>query len=84
MNEVIKLAIEKGGYKTQPSYDLFPATSEPYILLDPLFWQALGRALGWGPSMWLYMALPYFKVRLTGASEENFWVDLLNHNINEN
>jgi hypothetical protein len=49
MEEAIKLAIEKGGY---PHYS---HTEEPLmydakcmIVLDPKFWQALGKALGWG------------------------------------
>lgn len=45
MEEVLKLAIE-GGYKQ------FNAPRKNYIeidraLLDPLFWQALGKSLGW-------------------------------------
>jgi hypothetical protein len=47
MNEAIKLAVEKGGY---PHYS---HTEEPLmydakcmLVLDPLFWQALGKALG--------------------------------------
>lgn len=69
INEAIKLATEKGGYKpytwmTEKSvlvreertgYHLWlfkdgglnaPAIFSE-ILIDPLFWQALGRALGW-------------------------------------
>lgn len=69
MNEAIKLAIEKGGYKpytwmTEKSvlvreeytgYHLWlfkdgglnaPAIFSE-ILIDPLFWQALSKALGW-------------------------------------
>lgn len=67
MNEAIKLAIEKGGYKPEykdcvvyiddflgHQYSKFVdrrgdiekwATAE--IFADPLFWQALGKALGW-------------------------------------
>jgi len=61
MTEAIKLALEKGGYKGHYPGDgkvyLAPlrrfgvATAlkmfEAYISQDPLFWQALGRALGW-------------------------------------
>ena len=45
MNEAIKLAIENGGY----FYSL-KATErhQEVVCLDPLFWQALGKALGWG------------------------------------
>lgn len=48
MNEAIKLAIEKGGYFTKiAEYDwgLYDAIND--FVLDPLFWQALGKALGW-------------------------------------
>jgi hypothetical protein len=74
---------------------------------DPLFWQALGKALGWegyqcencgykhfgniGYSeccslwtsattrpQWLYQALRYHELVLTGGSIEQFWKDLLN------
>jgi hypothetical protein len=66
MNEAIKLAIEKGGYKLQVKHFSAVITNpaeienwdkvfefirqedlENYIILDPLFWQALGKALGW-------------------------------------
>lgn len=62
MNDAIKLAIEKGGYLKGPYWwpaqkpngielrgddqDKEFRTSEQ-IVLDPLFWQALGKALGW-------------------------------------
>lgn len=54
MNEAIFLAIEKGGYKLpdlarQFNWQLMfgiPAFTAAFTL-DPLFWQALGRALGW-------------------------------------
>lgn len=42
MNDAIPLAIGKGGYQ---AYKQTPWTSDIY--LDPLFWQALGKALGW-------------------------------------
>lgn len=74
MNEAIKLAIEKGGWKYQltdiPVFEEFSSRSQSgwsvysehqgvklqkglnvsEIILDPLFWQALGKALGWGSS----------------------------------
>lgn len=65
MNEAIKLAIEKGGYKPdieklgrvsyckdgivwQKGYSDFETIHHSTITLDPLFWTALGKALGWG------------------------------------
>ncbi len=51
MNEAIQLAIEKGGYITPlKKLGLEATTLEPIypqIIIDPLFWQALGKALGW-------------------------------------
>lgn len=53
MEQAIKLAIEKGGYET-PKQCLCCAKILEFCrcgweknALDPLFWQALGRALGW-------------------------------------
>ncbi|MCK9369528.1 hypothetical protein M0R04_06445 [Candidatus Dojkabacteria bacterium] len=51
MNEAIKLAIEKGGYDKErmkypiAEYNMY--LDELIAPLDPLFWQALGKALGW-------------------------------------
>ncbi len=74
MNEAIKLAIEKGGYK-YPSKPVIDA-SQAVLVCNPLFWQALGKALGWGETIdthqgdrydeiwtettWLYHAHQYF------------------------
>ena len=89
MNEAIKLAIEKGGYDKHHSCEggkgCRAAKSE---ILDPLFWQALGKALdaenlrfaGNGQPMrpaWLVYALRYHEVALTGGDTEKFWKDLL-------
>jgi hypothetical protein len=54
VNEAIKLAIEKGGYKNtekwlpderQRVYE-YLCEQWAFIALDPLFWHALGKALG--------------------------------------
>lgn len=117
MNEAIKLAIEKGGYRirgyTDPRYEyisadkgelvyryegevssvkFWPAMFNEYVL-DPLFWQALGKALGWDnggyyhhypdnfsrfwQTEWLYHALHYHELNLTGGSTEKFWNEVL-------
>lgn len=58
MNKAIKLAIEKGGYKYGHgvdgdyetdgwSYQEIIDEARDKVILDPLFWQALGKALGW-------------------------------------
>jgi hypothetical protein len=44
------------------------------IYLDPLFWQALGKARGW--RFWKREALCYFDVRLSGRDETSFWESL--------
>ena|ERR1041384_4791582 len=50
--EIIKLALEKGGYPSNwfddGDYDIASKSAlANAIVLDPLFWQALGRVLGW-------------------------------------
>lgn len=50
MNEAIKLAIEKGGYKSLFSNfkdEELNRIAQYLSLLNPLFWQALGKALRW-------------------------------------
>ena len=56
-------------------------------ILDPLFWQALGKALGHGINqrdnvtnrlIWQQLALDYFDLVLTGGDTEKFWKELLN------
>lgn len=49
MNEAIKLAIEKGGYDTSIAYrfEKTVGDADRFATQDPLFWQALGKALGW-------------------------------------
>lgn len=45
MNEAIKLAIEKGGYEYDEAKHNH--TGDIALTNDPLFWQALGKALRW-------------------------------------
>ena len=60
MNEAIELAVEKGGYRriaipfefhdTYLKYhrgSLLTYTAVADLICDPLFWQSLGKALGW-------------------------------------
>ncbi len=46
MNEAIKLAVEKGGYNHRFEY-LIKRERWRMTILDPLFWQSLGKALKW-------------------------------------
>lgn len=83
MEKAIRLAIEKGGYSLGTA-DIF---DYQIVLLDPLFWQALGKALKWGESElwendkniphWKLHALNFFELKLTGGDEEKFWEELL-------
>ena len=48
---MIKLAIQKaieGGYKNTSYHPDFENRLEKLYFLDPLFWQSLGKSLGWG------------------------------------
>jgi hypothetical protein len=54
MNEAIKLAIEKGGYGENCNLTVSERNAmidgklrHQVIVLDPLFWQALGKVLNW-------------------------------------
>lgn len=89
MNEAIKLAVEKGGYKDGQHIDIKYSTRHDEAILDPLFWRALGKALGWKEEyefanpivhtipQWLYEALWYHELNLTGGDTEKFWKELL-------
>lgn len=67
--------------------------SKEKAILDPLFWQALGKALGWERIMgfdemfspaqdeafeWYHNAMKYYHLLLTGENTEDFWKELLN------
>ena len=104
MNEAIKLAVEKGGYRPKgySSFDNYSPAQKTQaivkmkfkerIVLDPLFWQALGKALEWDlgdeideavfgepkeKPYWLQYALDYHELLLTNSSTEKFWKELL-------
>lgn len=62
------------------------------IALDPTFWQALGKALGWEKEymrvnwgqeevssvpLWEFYAIKFCGLVLTGGDTEKFWQDLL-------
>lgn len=44
---IIKEAIERGGYGDLPFGTFCEAGFESHYILDPAFWQALGKARGW-------------------------------------
>jgi hypothetical protein len=101
MNEAIKLALKNGWDDTNYAYgatesDDIKVGTWYYpqgIVLDPLFWQALGKALGWkkakgnmsyalneivGIPAWQTYAHDYFDLLLIGSDTEKFWKELLN------
>ena len=55
------------------------------IALDPTFWQALGKALGWGDSHsdalgraeWRLNAWRFYDLIFSGGDTEKFWQELL-------
>jgi len=84
MNEAIKKAIE-GGWSDR-LYRVNTGNTEVWthsesLVLDPLFWQALEKALKRNPReyrpWWLCFALEYFEFKLTGGDENKFWEKLL-------
>jgi len=55
------------------------------ILIDPLFWQALGKARGWGEkwnidganfTVWKERANSWFRNRMSCGDENDFWQSL--------
>lgn len=74
MEPIIKKAIQ-GGFKKGKlilTSDGINNYSNPEMFfLDPLFWQALGKACGWGkdydgePEEWLSIALRFYEINLT-------------------
>jgi hypothetical protein len=62
------------------------------VVLDPSFWQCLGKALGWGNykvssnpggnvPRWNYEAKRFYDLILTKQSTEAFWADLLSSKV---
>lgn len=75
---ISKLAIEKaveGGWFREWA-DQVPWQS---IALDPEFWQALGKSLGWKSDLaWLHEGQRFCSLVLVGGNIEAFWNELLN------
>ena len=99
MNEAIKLAIGKGGYKNLrvdlgSDGNLYTFGErfhnkelDNMLVLDPLFWQALGKALEWRHlhgefcdclgTVWREKAHQYFDLLMTDGDTDKFWRELL-------
>lgn len=93
--DAIKQAIE-AGYPYDPEAQKFKDDYEKLdwtmrVLLDPFFWQALGRARGWKSEDGAYMiqgeivptlrdwqshAMNWFIGRMSNGGEEKFWESL--------
>lgn len=99
--QAVNLAISKGNYNGEHLpfdhdimflYQWLESGERPLdaVILDPLFWQALGKALGWytghenislaeyDNKNWKSKAHEYFELKLTGGDEEKFWKELIN------
>lgn len=89
--EAIAKAKEGGwdDYETMNGF-VVSADEEPNIAaLDPLFWQALGKSLGWpkheptkdsssvGITEWHHFAMSFYNLILTNGDTDKFWTDLL-------
>ncbi len=77
LNKAIGLACEKGGYKWK-----IDCTMES-ILLDRLFWQALGKAEGWNENRdsisnnWNFYWHKFIDHLATGGNINSFFEELL-------
>ena len=83
VQDAIKQAIE-GGYDISKQFRFnLPRNYENSevlrndVLLDPLFWQALGKGRGWKGEDWKYFGTDWFKTtRMSGGDETKFWESL--------
>jgi hypothetical protein len=75
-----------------PEEGYYFSTDAEHIVLDPKFFQALGKALGWGETeiyrwdgeplltmYWKFQATQYFDLLMTGGSTEKFWKQLISN-----
>lgn len=85
----IELSIE-GGYEIAYNMSQTKGTMrQNEIALDPEFWSALGKSLGWDEEVtssnfkidsmsgWEHYALWFTHLILTGGNTESFWAELL-------
>lgn len=70
---VIEKAIE-GGWANAYALDW---DGHAEAIIDPLFWQSLGKALGWMSGDWKGNAHQFFDLLLTSGDTSRFWKDLL-------
>lgn len=84
MEQAIKIAIENG-YSGKVMFEHYPPEGDEvnHFLLDPLFWQSLGKGLGWGkgrPGLliyeWLYHWHKFIDHLASGKDPEEFFSQL--------
>jgi hypothetical protein len=84
--EIIEKAIAGGwdDYKTIRGCVVSPDEEPMLAALDPTFWQALGKSLGWGMELgdrdngaWKYTALHFYELILEGKDTTEFWEEML-------
>lgn len=85
---IIELAVKGGwiGKAVEPTY----IDNYYEVICSPLFWQALGKELGWGTEPaattregfpvqeWMMFAHRFYDLILTGGSLDEFWKELTN------
>ena len=69
MEKAIQIATASGYYTT-----FFDKDSD--VLIDPLFWQALGKGLGWEPEEWKWQAKWFMEHLMEGKDIQSFFIAL--------
>lgn len=77
--EAIEKAVAGGWRPTTRSSVLFGVVGDTNAaILDPTFWQSLGKALGWeARDDWQQNAHRFYDLILTGGDTKKFWDELL-------
>lgn len=84
-NRDLKVVIDRyNDVLTKRGRVIYYKKSQERIALDPTFWQALGKALGWPEKSevyrrgkWLHQAVCFYDLILTGGDTEKFWAEVL-------
>lgn len=78
--EIVELAVQ-GGYKAKVEWVIkLPEYALYQIICDPTFWQALGKSLGWFPSIYEVhhdIARDFFNLLMQQKPTDIFWEELL-------
>lgn len=86
--EIIEKAIQGGWSTPTPGKWIENEGWYAHVALDPSFWQALGKSLGWGEGSggievwdWHGYARNFYDHILQGHDTDEFWKELLKENI---